>query len=113
MRILNKTKNTVIAEDVIIASTLFKRLKGLLGLKELKSGQALILKPCNSIHTFFMHFPIDVVFAAKDNKIVKIIPALKPFRLSGIYFSSSFAVELPAGTILSSVTEKNDSLELI
>ncbi|MFH1127854.1 MAG: DUF192 domain-containing protein [Candidatus Omnitrophota bacterium] len=113
MRLINKTKNTILAQDVQVADTLFSRMRGLLGKKELKSGQAIVLKPCNSIHTFFMRFPIDVVFVNKDNKVVKTIPGLKPFCLSGIYFSSSFAIELPAGTIQANLTEQTDTLELI
>lgn len=113
MRLINKTKNTILAQDVQVADTLFPRMRGLLGKKGLKCGQAIVLKPCNSIHTFFMRFPIDVLFVSKDNKVVKTISNLKPFALSGIYFSSSFAIELPSGTIQANLTEQTDTLELI
>ncbi|MFH0762554.1 MAG: DUF192 domain-containing protein [Candidatus Omnitrophota bacterium] len=98
MRINNKTKNKALAEDAVMASSLFSRMKGLLGRKEFKKGQALILAPCNSIHTLFMRFPIDIVFLDKNKRILRIIPSLQPFRLSGIYFNAAYAVELPAGT---------------
>jgi hypothetical protein len=113
MKIINKTKNTVLAEDVIIADTLFKRMIGLLGKKGLKQGQALILRPCNSIHTFFMQFPIDVIFVDSDNKIVKAISNMHPFRISGIYFKARSAIELPAQTIEKTSTQKGDYLVLI
>jgi hypothetical protein len=85
---------------------------GLLGRAEFKKGQALILKPCNSIHTFFMRFPIDILFMDKNNRVVKITTNLKAFRISGIYFNAHFAIELPAGTIEHSLTNINDIIEI-
>lgn len=108
MKIINKQKNTVLADDAVSADTLLKRMRGLLGYKEIKKGQALILNPCNSIHTFFMKFPIDVLFLNKSNQVIKIIHSMKSFRLSNIYFSSKLAVELPIGTIEASQTQKGD-----
>ncbi|MBL7152057.1 MAG: DUF192 domain-containing protein [Candidatus Omnitrophica bacterium] len=97
MKISNQTRNSVLADNATIAGSLFARMKGLLGRKELKRGEALVLAPCNSIHTFFMKFPIDIIFLDKDKRIVKIIPSLQPFRLSGIYFNAASAIELTAG----------------
>jgi len=113
MRIINQSKNTILADEAIIAGTLLKRMIGLLGRKELKKGQALILKPCNSIHTFFMRFSIDVLFVDKENKVIKAISSKEPFRLTYMYFTACFAVELPVGTIQSSATSPGDSLTLL
>jgi len=112
MRIINKTNSFVVAEEAIVANTPFKRMKGLLGRKELKESQALVLDPCNSIHTFFMRFPIDILFLDKNNKIIKTISCLKPFRLTSIYFNSAFAIELPSGKIQSLSIRKGDNLSL-
>jgi len=57
VKITNQTKNTVLAAHAAVADRLFKRIKGLLGKKGLGEGEALIIRPCNSIHTFFMRFP--------------------------------------------------------
>jgi uncharacterized membrane protein (UPF0127 family) len=110
MKIINKTKNTILAQEVILANTLFKRIKGLLGRKEFYPPEALILEPCNSIHTFFMKFPIDVVFLNKQNIVIKTLSFLKPWRLSGIYFTSFRCIELPAGTLKATSTEIGDYL---
>lgn len=64
------------------------------------------------MHTFFMRFPIDILFADKNNRVVKVIPFLKPFRLSGIYLLARLAIELPAGTLQSATTEVGDILSL-
>lgn len=96
-----------------MANTLFQRLKGLLGKKELPQGQAMILKVCDSIHTFFMQFPIDVIFVDSNNKVIKMIPRMQPFRISGIYFKAYLAIELPAGIIEKTATEAGDFLSIV
>lgn len=113
MKIINQTKNTVLAEDAIIADTFLKRIKGLLGRKDFKPGGALTIKPCNSIHTFFMRFPIDGLFLDKDNCVVAAVPFISPFRLTYIYFTAVLAIELPAGTLSFSHTQKGDRIAII
>jgi len=110
MKLINKTKNTIIAEDVIVADSIVKRMVGLLGRKGLFPKQAMILRPCNSIHTFFMSFPIDVIFLNKFNVVVKVISSIKPFRMSGIYFGASYAIEFPALSIIPSLVSKGDTI---
>jgi uncharacterized membrane protein (UPF0127 family) len=112
MKIINQTKNSVLAQDVEIADTLAKRMKGLLGRRDFKTGQALVIKPCNSIHMFFMKFPIDALFVGKNNRVVGAISDIKPFQISPIYFNARFVIELPAGTIQSSATQQGDILSL-
>jgi len=110
VRIINKTKNTVLAQKASFADTPFKRMKGLLARKELEPAEGLILKPCQSIHTFFMRFAIDVVFVDRDNRIIKTISGLKPWRLSSICFPAQSCIELPEGTIASSLSSPGDFL---
>jgi len=110
MRIINQTKNTLLAEQAVVADTFFKRTIGLLGRKELQKGEALVLRPCNSVHTFFMRFPLDLLFLDKNNKILKTISSIQPFRLTPIYFNAHFAIELPTGTIQDTSTAQNDTI---
>lgn len=112
MEIINKTKNTVLAHDALVADNPFNRLKGLLGKKEFNKGSALIIRPCNSIHTFFMRFAIDVAFLDSNNKVVKAISNIMPFRISGIYLRAHSAVELPAGTLQDTATQAGDCISL-
>ena len=112
MTIINKTKNTVLAEEAGIADSPFSRIKGLLGKNGLNRGEALVIRPCNSIHTFFMRFTIDVLFVNKNNRVVKAVSCLKPFRLSAIYLGASFVIELPNGVIQSTSTQAGDIVSL-
>ena len=113
MRLINKTKNSILAEDVSMANTLFSRIKGLLGRENLLPKQGIILEPCNSIHTFFMRFTIDVIFVDKNNKIIKTLSRFAPNRISPIYWHSQKVIELPAGTLDASQTQILDQLELL
>ena len=78
------------------AETFFERGRGLLGCKGLKEGHGMLICPCNSIHTFFMKMPIDVIFLNKDNEIQTIRRNMKPQRFvrSG---DASSVLELMAG----------------
>jgi uncharacterized membrane protein (UPF0127 family) len=85
-------------------------MKGLLGRKDFPQGEALVITRCQSIHMFFMNFPIDVVFCDRQNKVVGLCQEIKPFYLSPIFFKASYAIELPAGTIASTKTQLGDQL---
>lgn len=110
MRIVNKTKNTLLAKDAVMAERLSKRTKGLLDRTSYKGGEALIIKPCKSVHTWFMAFPIDVLFVDEENKVIRAISDLRPFRISPLVFKSACVIELPAGTIKLTNTTESDLL---
>jgi hypothetical protein len=110
--IINKTKNITIANVVYLADTPIKRMKGLLGKKSLGALEAMVIKPCNSVHTFFMRFPIDVLFVNKNGKVIRGIVSMPSFRLSPIYLTSQFVVELPAGTIQATNTTEGDQIAI-
>ncbi len=110
MRIINKTKNFVLASDATEAKSLLGRMKGLLGKKGFQKGEGLVIPACKCIHMFFMKFPIDVIFLSKDNRVVGIIKKIKPFRMSPYFSSAQKAVELPAGIIEESETMMGDDI---
>lgn len=113
MRLINQSKNTILAEDVFIAKTFFSRIKGLLGRKNFLPGQALILNHCNCVHTFFMHFPIDLLFLDKDYKVIEALSEFKPNQISRIYWHANKVIELPAGVIIATGTIKNELIQIL
>jgi uncharacterized protein len=86
----------VVCERCLVADTAFRRLRGLLGRRELSPGDGIVLRPGWSIHTAFMLFPIDVAFVDADQVVVKVIRNLKPFRAS-VCRGARDVVELAAG----------------
>ena len=112
MKVSNITRGVVLAQEALLADKLWQRVKGLLGKKTLLEGHGLVLKPCNSIHTYFMGFPIDVLFVDKANRVIKALPYLKPFRLTPLYSNAYLTIELPMGVIQGSGTSEGDTLLL-
>ena len=112
MKIINLSKKCVLAEEAILADSFSKRIKGLLGYNRLEANQAMILRPSNSVHTFFMRFAIDVLFVGKDNLVIALVKNMQPFRATGIFFKSALVLELPSGVIKSTGTAKGDLLQI-
>ena len=86
----------VVCERCLVADTAFRRLRGLLGRRELSPGDGIVLRPGWSIHTAFLLFPIDVAFVDADQVVVKVVENLKPFRAS-LCRGARDVVELAAG----------------
>ena len=108
MKITNQNKNTVLAENARLADTVLTRLTGLLNRSSLNPDEGLVITQCRSIHMFFMKFAIDVVFVDKTDRVVGLVERIKPFRMSPYFLKAACAVELPAGRIAESRTEKGD-----
>ncbi len=109
-QILNSTKKVILATRAERAETFRSRMIGLLNRESLKDGEALVITYCQSVHMLFMKFPIDVIFVDGADKVVGLVPEIRPFRLSPIFWKSSYAVELPAGTIDKTRTDIGDLL---
>jgi uncharacterized membrane protein (UPF0127 family) len=93
---LRREDGRVVAESVTVADSTGRRLRGLLGKKDLPSGQGVLLRPAWSIHTAFMRFPIDVVFLDADQIVIKIVPNLQSFKTASCRGARE-VVELRAG----------------
>lgn len=112
MKIHNSTKGTLVASDCGIADNFFTRFKGLMLRKSLDSGSGLLITPCNSIHMFFMNFPIDAVFLDRSNTIVYMAENIKPWRISRVVFNARSVLELPAGTTRLADMQPGDKLDM-
>ena len=110
--ITNITRSTTIASRVEIAQNPLQRMKGLLGASDFPQGEALVITQCQSIHMFFMQFPIDVIFCDRQDKVVGLCADIKPFCLSPLFFKASYAIELPQGSIAASGTQIGDQIQL-
>lgn len=87
----------ILSHNILIAESLVDRLIGLMFREKLIGSDGLLLDPCRSIHTFFMRYSLDIIFLSSDDRIVKIIRNLKPWRMTWIYFRANKTLELPAG----------------
>jgi uncharacterized membrane protein (UPF0127 family) len=109
----NLTRGSEVAARVRRADRPWSRAVGLLGRCGLGEGEGLLITPCTSIHTFFMRFPIDVLYVNREYVVVKAVRNLRPFRFSACLRGGAHAVlELPVGAIDASGTQPGDSLSL-
>lgn len=95
-RKLTREDGRVVCEQLLVAARPLRRMRGLLGRASLPAGEGILLRPAGSVHTFFMRFPIDVVFLDREQRVVGIEPALAPWRTAGRRDAKA-VVELAAG----------------
>jgi uncharacterized protein len=110
--IYNVAKGTTVAEKAGRAASFLARGRGLMLAPPLAVGEGLVIEPCNSIHMFFMRYPLDVIFLDEDGVVLFMYRGIKPWRLGRVVRRAKCAVELPEGTIAASRTEVGDKLQL-
>lgn len=109
--IRNTANGSIVAAFTEAAFSRASRNRGLLGRNNLPPGHALLIAPCTSIHTWFMRFPIDVIFVKRDGRVVKIRSAVPPWRFV-VALGAYAVVELPTGAIAQAGVKVHDRLEL-
>ncbi len=109
MELWNVTKQTQLASRLRLAVTFLQRFKGLLGTKSLPEGEALLIRPCSSVHTLGMNYPIDVFFMTAEDRVLKIAASIPPGR-AAMAWGGCYVLELPAGIALKTGTTVGDQL---
>lgn len=110
MRIINQTRNTVLAEKAILADTIVSGMVGLLKHRSLPQGEGMLITPAHSIHMFFMKFAIDAIFINRKNMVVGLVRNIKPFQMSPYFWRACAVIELPSGTIEQTKTQLDDQI---
>ncbi|MBN2694587.1 DUF192 domain-containing protein [bacterium] len=93
-----------------VADSFWKRFRGLMMAPELPENFSLLLTKTNSIHMFFMNYPLDIIFISKNGEIIDILENFPKRALSKIYSKASFAIELKAGFLKNKNLAKGDIL---
>ncbi len=93
------------------AETFREKNRGLLGRDALDPGTGMVIERCGMIHTWFMRFPIDVMFLSRRGRVVKVRHEVKPFRIACAPFAHR-TVEMPAGLAHELGLERGQSVEL-
>ncbi|MFN2582118.1 MAG: DUF192 domain-containing protein [Candidatus Dormibacteria bacterium] len=103
---------TVVADNVAVADSAWSRFVGLMGRRELPAGHGLCIRPCSSIHMFFMRFAIDAVFVDGDGHVLRVYESIKPWRATGFVRRAKACLELPAGSAAAAGVAAGDVLQL-
>ncbi|MCX7970769.1 MAG: DUF192 domain-containing protein [Negativicutes bacterium] len=101
----------VVAGPVWLADRFLTRLRGLIGRPPLAGGHGLAIVPCRGVHTWFMRYPIDVIFVDRNRMVVRVVTGLPPWR-SAWCRKGEMVVEMAAGAAGQLGIKAGDRLEL-
>ena len=110
-KLVHVQSGQVLADRLSFARTPRERMRGLLGRSGLPRGAGMMIERCASIHTFFMRFPIDVVFVDSELVVRKVAGRIGPWRLTWAC-GARHAIELPAGTLKALHVAPGDALRI-
>lgn len=110
VKIVNETRGSELAEEAMLATGFWTRLRGLLGRPEPQPGGGLVLDPCKSVHMWGMRYSLDVLFSDPQDCVVGLEEGLAPWRVSRHIKTARKAIELPVGTIKNTGTRLGDQL---
>lgn len=107
--ILEKNQQ-VLCSKVSVADNVWSRTKGLLGTQSLPEGECLWIKKCNSIHTWFMNYPIDVIFVDDKLKVIKTYKNLRPWKITIPSLKAKSVFEMQSGWLENHWPQPGDQL---
>lgn len=110
VRVVNRTRDIVLAERAQLASSFWTRFRGLMGRRELADGGGLVLQPGGSIHMWFMRMPLDVIHVDERDRVTHVLRGIKPWRLGPLFVGGKRAIELPAGA--AGATQVGDEIQV-
>ena len=112
--VYNKTRETFVATEAVVADGYLRRLVGLLGKTKrwARLGAGLWIIPSRGVHTIGMLFSIDLLFLSKDKEVVHMQEYVRPFRISKVALKAVSVLELPPHTIYRTGTQVGDRLEI-
>lgn len=110
MMVLNLSRTKLLCSQAKYANRFFNRLIGLLGKKELREGEGLIIDPCNMVHSLGMRMGIDVLFVSEKHEVVYCMERMLPNKISPSIKDASYVIELPAGLIAQTKTDRGDNI---
>jgi uncharacterized membrane protein (UPF0127 family) len=101
VRVVNRTRDVVLAERADLAASYWSRFWGLIGRRELAPGGGLVLQPGGGIHMWFMSIPLDVIHVDKHDRVTHVLRGIKPWRFGPLFVGGKRAIELPVGAAAS------------
>ncbi len=106
--IRNKSRDKVLCKEKHVLKSMFSKAIGLMFHFKIKNtGYVFVFsKPRRqSMHMFFVFFPIDVLFLDKEKKVVEIKENFRPFTFYNSEKRVKYVIELAQGAVKKSKTE--------
>jgi hypothetical protein len=106
----NSDRGAILATRARLASSHTARLFGLMGRKGVEDGGGILLTKTASIHSCFMRFRFDAIFIDREDRVVKIVPAMRQWWIAFGGRGAKDVIELPAGVAERTGTQPGDQL---
>jgi uncharacterized membrane protein (UPF0127 family) len=106
----NERTGGMLATNAKLASSFAARFMGLMFRARLEEGGGILLTSSSSIHSFFMRFRFDALYLDREGRVVKVVAAMRPWRMSLGGKGAKHTLELPAGSAERTATRAGDML---
>ncbi|VGO17109.1 hypothetical protein PDESU_05704 [Pontiella desulfatans] len=104
--LINDGSDAILVEKLILAESTPALMRGLLGRASLPADTGMLLRPCRSIHMWFMRFPIDAAFLDQEMRVLKVARNLRPWQLAFAPRKTHCVLETASG-VLETIREGN------
>ena len=111
MKVNISLNGTLIAENISMADNFWTRLSGYM-FRKTPHVPGILFEPASAMQTTFMFFELDIVFLTKENRVIKVLRNVKPWRHTWFYAKTRKALEMPAGELFSGL-KPGDVLEIV
>jgi len=112
-RLINTRTHKTLSENVIKAESFSERSIGLMGKKDFDLSKTLWIKSCNWIHTFFVKFPIDVIYVDQNLVVKRVDYNISPWRLPLPSLKAKSVFEFKSQNLLSHDLKIGDQLNVV
>lgn len=110
MRIVNRTRGTLLGTRIELADDWWGRFRGYLGRERPRLGEGILLVPCNAVHMYGMSFPLDVIFLDASGSVLEVLRDMEPWSRSSRVAHARYVLEVPPGTARATGTDVGDAL---
>jgi uncharacterized membrane protein (UPF0127 family) len=112
-KITDHGENILLSGNIKSADTFLMKLFGLVFSAPLRESEGLLINNCSSIHTFWMRYPIDVLFLDSGNGVLRFFEDLKPFRVTPFIRGAAKTIELKSGSVRACSLKTGDCLKFV
>jgi uncharacterized membrane protein (UPF0127 family) len=110
--VFNQTRQSFLSLNAIVADSALNRLRGMIGRRGSHSDCAVWIVPSQGVHTFGVFDPIDVVYLDAENRVIRQLESVRPFRVTPFVEAAASVLQLPRRTLFESQTQAGDSISI-
>jgi uncharacterized protein len=102
--------NKLILDNAIIIESIFRQFLGLMFSRQKNLIFKFNKEKKETIHMFFVFYPIDLIFLDIDKKVIELKENFKPFQIYNQKNKAKYMLELKKATIKQNQIKINDQI---